>query len=39
MALEAEAYANEQDTDITTAVVEVLCSRITYVAGIVLFFS
>lgn len=38
MASEAEAYAYEQDTDITTAVVEVLCSRITYVGGIVLFF-
>lgn len=38
MATEAETYADAQGTDIASAVVEVLCSRITYVAGIVLFF-
>lgn len=38
MATEAEEYADAQDADIASAVVEVLCGRITYVAGIVLCF-
>lgn len=38
MALEAEQYADGQGTDIAPAVVEVLCGRVTYVAGIVLCF-
>lgn len=38
MANEAESYAAEEGTDITTAVVEVLCSRVTFVAGVVLCF-
>jgi hypothetical protein len=38
MATEAEAYADEQGTEITAAIVEVLCARVTYVAGIVLCF-
>lgn len=38
MATEAETYADEQDTDIQTAVVEVFCSRVTYVLGVILAF-
>lgn len=38
MGREAEAYAAENGTDIEAAVVEVLCSRITFVAGIALCF-
>jgi hypothetical protein len=38
MATEAEQYAAAQSTDITTGVVEVLCSRITFVGGVVLCF-
>ncbi|MEG1633135.1 MAG: CvpA family protein [Oscillospiraceae bacterium] len=38
MATEAEKYADENGTDIASAVVEVLCARVTYVAGVVLFF-
>lgn len=38
MATEAEEYAVSESADIHTAVVEVLCSRITFVAGVVLCF-
>lgn len=38
MATEAETYADSQDTDIATAVVEVLCRRVAYVAAVTLFF-
>ena len=33
LAAEAEEYAEQNDTDITAAIVEVLCARITYVLG------
>jgi hypothetical protein len=38
MATEAEEYAQANATDIQSAVVEVLCLRITYVAGVALCF-
>ncbi len=38
MATEAEEYAAENNTEVTEAVVEVLCVRATYVAGVILCF-
>ena len=38
MAKEAEKYADDNKTDITSSVVEILCKRIAYIAGITLFF-
>lgn len=38
MANEAEQYCDSQDTDIASAVVEILCRRVAYVACVVLFF-
>lgn len=38
MATEAENYADTQDASVQEAVIEVLCARVTYVAGVVLVF-
>lgn len=38
LAAETEAYAAKQEMDIRDALVEVLCLRITYVVGFILFF-
>ena len=36
MATEAETYADEQGSTIEDAIVETLCSRVAYIAGVVL---
>ena len=38
MATEAETYADEQGSTIEEAIVETLCARIAYIAGVVLLF-
>lgn len=38
MATEAETYADEQGSTIEEAIVETLCTRVAYVAGVVLLF-
>ena len=38
MATEAETYADEQGSTIEDAIVETLCARIAYIAGVVLLF-
>ena len=38
MATEAETYADEHNSTIEEAIVEVLCTRVAYIAGVVLLF-